>query len=110
MQVLHCHPPSHEAHGGMGGGPRTSMRMTAAQKAEYDQYMQNLLKTRGFNPGPTLQISQDDNNPFSDGFQTKLQVRDVVGLSFNLSFNFFSFVFIYYIVWVVLILVVFFLS
>ena len=35
--------------------------------------MQNLLKTRGFNPGPTLQISQDDNNPFSDGFQTKLQ-------------------------------------
>ena len=49
------------------------MRMTAAQKAEYDQYMQNLLKTRGFNPGPTLQISQDDNNPFSDGFQTKLQ-------------------------------------
>ena len=47
--------------------------MTAAQKAEYDQYMQNLLKTRGFNPGPTLQISTDDNNPFSDGFQTKLQ-------------------------------------
>jgi hypothetical protein len=36
----------------MGGGARTSMRMTAAQKAEYDQYMQNLLKTRGFNPGP----------------------------------------------------------